>query len=173
MRAALICNGALWEAPPFGEQSRQLALAVPIGPTMTGQLLQFGGSLLAIFAVALLVHRLRLGGDKRIRDEAHARDLAGEVVDGFEATEIAVDSEGRAAIMRDANGQIMIVKMHGSKAAGRILGTGASARLWDDRGKQSLQVQSGEHWFGKLFLDIADHSAWKQAVDSIGERADA
>ena len=43
---------------------------------MSAQALQFGGSLLAILALAWLAHRLGLGGDTRIRDEAHLRELA-------------------------------------------------------------------------------------------------
>lgn len=137
---------------------------------MNDQLLQFGGSLLAIFAVAWLVHRLRLGGDKRIRDEAHARELASEVLDGFVPTKLAVDSEGRAALVSDADGRIMVLKMHGSKAAGRILGAGVSAEMLDSA---TLEIRTGEHWFGNVSLDTKDHSAWKQAIDAIGGRSDA
>lgn len=148
---------------------------------MTGQLLQFGVSLLAIFALVWLVHRLRLGGDKRIRDEAHARELADEVSDDFEPAEIAVDSEGRAALLRDSGGQIMVLKMHGSKAAGRVLGagigsgigSGVSARIREDSGKHLLEVQTGERWFGSVLLDIDDCSAWQQAIESISQSADA
>ena len=43
---------------------------------MTAQLLQLGVSLLAILALAFVAWKLRLGGDRRIRDEAHARELA-------------------------------------------------------------------------------------------------
>jgi hypothetical protein len=61
---------------------------------MIGQMLQFAGSLIAILALAWFARRLDLGGDTRIRDEAHLRELAEEALCGFEPVEIAIDRVG-------------------------------------------------------------------------------
>lgn len=138
---------------------------------MTGQLLpfalQFGGSLLAIVALAWLVHRLGLGGERRIRDEDHARELAGEIQDGFVPAQVALDRQGRAALLCDDSGQIMLLRVHGSKAAGRILGMWASARVLDDPDEHTLEVSSGERRFGNANLDIENAAGWMQAIGVI------
>ena len=64
---------------------------------MTGQALQFAGSLIAILALAWIARKLGLGGDTRIRDEAHLRELAEEALCGFEPVDIAIDRTVRGA----------------------------------------------------------------------------
>lgn len=140
---------------------------------MTAQLLQFGGSLLAILALAWAVHRLDLGGERRIRDEAHARELASEAEEEFMPVDVAVDGAGRAALLRDSAGQIMLLRMHGSKTAARILGMWASARIIDNDGQSSLEVNSGERRFGNANLDIENATGWMQAIGVIASNGHA
>ena len=77
-------------------------------------LLQFGGSLVAILALYWIARRLGLGGDARIRSEDDARDLAEEAHCGFEPHEIALDREGRGALLRDDKGRVMVLRHIGA-----------------------------------------------------------
>ena len=85
------------------------------------ELAKLGGSILAIFFVYWLVKRMGLGGDIRIRDEAHARQLADEALCGFDPVDIVLDRAGIAALLRDAEGRHMLVRRHGVQFVGRLL----------------------------------------------------
>jgi len=128
---------------------------------MSAQALQFGGSLLAILALAWLAHRLGLGGDARIRDEAHLRELAEEALCGFEPVAVAIDRAGFAALARDGAGRIMLLRRHGAHFASRLLDSHANARL--DR--NLLVVGSADKRFGEVTLDLGnDAQAWAASL---------
>lgn len=113
-------------------------------------LVQFGGSLLAIVLLAWLAHRLRLGGDLRLRNEDHARELADEAVSGFDPVDIAIDRAGYSAIMRDAAGRILLLRRHGAHFAGRLITTRPQARL--DQG--FLTIEAEDKPFGSVTLNL-------------------
>lgn len=128
---------------------------------MNGQLLQFGGSLIAILALAWIAHRLGLGGDARIRDEAHLRDLAEEALYGFDPVDVAIDRAGVGALARNAQGRVMLLRRHGSHFVGRVLDNHLHVRL--DR--NLLEVGTGEKRFGKITLDLGDQApAWAASL---------
>jgi hypothetical protein len=128
---------------------------------MSGQLLQFAGSLIAILALAGIAHRLGLGGDTRIRDEAHLRELAEEALCGFEPVDLAIDRAGFAALARDAAGRVMLLRRHGSHFASRLLDNHLNVRL--DR--NLLTVGTGEERFGKITLDLGEQApAWAASL---------
>ena len=128
---------------------------------MSAQLLQFGGSLIAILALAWIAHRLGLGGDTRIRDEAHLRELAEEALCGFEPVDIAIDREGMGALARDAQGRVMLLRRHGAHFASRLLDDHFRVRL--DR--NLLSVSTGEKRFGAITLDLGDKApAWAASL---------
>lgn len=134
-------------------------------------LIQTAGSLVAILALAGLAWWMKLGGTPALDSEAAVRSAAGEVEDGFAA--LALTCDGKAALARDADGRIMVIKRHGNRFAGRVLGPEAEARLWRDRGKTALEVDCGETRFGRVFLDIPDAQAWAEAINRIHGRHDA
>lgn len=115
-------------------------------------LLKVGASLVAILLLAWLAARLKLGGDIRIRDEAHARALANEAVFGFDPVDIAIDKAGIGALLRDAQGRQMLLRRHGAQFVGRILDPGVDARL--DR--TFLTIGTGEKSFGQVTLNLGD-----------------
>ena len=124
-------------------------------------LLRLGGSLLAIFALAGLAWKLGLGGDLRIRDEAHARELAEEAVSGFEASEVTIDRAGHAALLRDAEGRVLLLRRHGAHFAARLLTGHAHARL--DR--NLLVIGTAERRFGEVTLDVgAEAQYWAASL---------
>ena len=128
---------------------------------MSAQLLQFVGSLLAILGLAWIARRLDLGGDTRIRDEAHLRELAEEALYGFEPIDIAVDRAGMGALARDAQGRVMLLRRHGSHFAARLLDNHLNVRL--DR--NVLVVGTGEKRFAKVALDLGEQApAWAASL---------
>jgi hypothetical protein len=63
--------------------------------------LKLGGSLLAVLALGWLAGFMGLGGETRIRDEAHAMQLADEGLYGFEATDAVRDLAGYSALVKE------------------------------------------------------------------------
>ncbi|MCP5395535.1 MAG: hypothetical protein H6918_02155 [Sphingomonadaceae bacterium] len=118
-------------------------------------LLQLGGSLVAILALAALARWLKLGEEPRIRDPQQARMLAEEIECGFEPVDIAIDRSGYGALLRDATGRIMLVRQHGANFAGRMLDKQAQGRL--DQGL--LVIAFPEKTFGTATLDLGPAAA--------------
>lgn len=121
-----------------------------------GLVFKLGGSLLAICALAAVAWKLGLGGDLRIRDDAHARELAEEAESGFEAADVAIDRAGHAALLRDADGRVMLLRRHGAHFAARMLTGHAHVRL--DR--HALVVGTGERRFGEVTLDLGGQAQY-------------
>lgn len=117
---------------------------------MNAQLVQLAASLAAILALAWAARRMGLGGDVRIRDEAHARALANEAVYGFDAAEVALDKAGIGALLKDRDGRQMLVRRHGAMFVGRLLDAHVEARLDRD----FLTIGTGERNFGKITLNL-------------------
>lgn len=138
---------------------------MPIGKTMilTPELLQFVGSLVAILALAGLAYALKLGGASRLASEDDARAAANEAVDGFAAVTLAIDKDGNGAILRDAAGQVLILKPHGNKLAGRLLTANSFAQAREG----ALVIDSGERRFGSAILEIDAPQTWAEAINRL------
>jgi hypothetical protein len=136
-------------------------------------LVQTGGSLVAILALAGLARWMKLGGTPRLDSEAAVRRAAGEVEDGFAPVAIACDAGGAGALARDGAGRIMVIKRHGNRFAGRVLGPRAAARLSRDADSATLEVNAGEARFGPVLLSIADAEAWAAAINRLSTTHDA
>ena len=132
-------------------------------------LVQTIGSLAAILALAGLAWWLKLGGSPRLASEADVVRAANEVEDGFLPVAIACDSGGAAALARDAAGRIMLIRRHGNRFAGRVLGPAASVRLDGAR----LVIAPGEARFGTVSLDLADTQAWAEAINRVSRAGHA
>lgn len=132
-------------------------------------LLQTAGSALAILALASFAYWLRLGGAPLLEDAEDISRAAGEIEDGFIPAAAVSDAQRITALASDESGRVMVIKRHGNRFAGRILGAGAQARLWHDLGKTTLEVDCGETRFGKVILDIPDPDAWAEAINGLNE----
>ena len=152
------------QSPCFAPACRK-GRSVPIRFAMDipPALLQFLVSLVAILALAGLARWLGLGPEQRLGSEGEARRAAAEAVAGFEAETLAVDMQGRGAILKDRDGRILLLRPHGSQIAGRILTPAASARLEEG----VLVVDTAERRYGAARLRIQDASAWMQAVEAL------
>jgi hypothetical protein len=136
-------------------------------------LVQTAGSLVAILALTGLAWWMKLGGTPRIDEAETVRRAAGEVEDGFSPVAWSCDAGGNAALARDAGGRIMVIRKHGNRFAGRVLGAAARAGLTDRQGAFNLMVDPGEARFGKVFLAIPDAEAWAETINRVSERQDA
>jgi len=131
---------------------------------MTGQIVQFGGSLAAILMLAWIALKLGLGGDRRIADEDDLRALAEEALYGFDPVDIAIGRTGLNALARDADGRVMVLRRHGAHFAGRIL-DGAS-RV--HREGTTLAVDTGDRRFGLVTIDLGDDAAaWAARLEAL------
>lgn len=136
-------------------------------------LLQTAASAVAILALTGLAWWMKLGRLPPIDDAEAVRRAAGEVEDGFDPVAWSCDSEGDGALARDAGGRIMVIRRHGNRFAGRILGPTASAGLEVHTRGSWLVVDPGERRFGKVFLSIPDAQAWAEAINRLDGRKDA
>lgn len=127
---------------------------------------KFAASLVAILALAWMARRLGLGRAVSIQDEEHAQGLADEVACGFEAQKIVVDAKGRAALLCNSAGQIILVKQHGAQFSGRLLGSGANAVIRVYLDESELEVDTGERLFGKASLIIAEPERWVKTINA-------
>ncbi len=134
------------------------------------QLVQIGGSLMAILVLAWLAHKMGLGGDERIRDDDHARYLADQAVSGFAPVDIVIDKAGYGALLRDRSGRVLVLKRHGTHFAGRIMTVRPEARL--DQGL--LTIQPDDRPFGAVTLNLGEQAQiWAASLRRLEKRADA
>jgi len=113
---------------------------------MIWQLGQLVASLAAILVVTLLVWKLGLGSDIRLRDEDEARRLAGDALCGFNAVDVVLDR-------------------HGVHFAARLLDSHAGIRL--DR--NFLTIATAEKSFGTVTLDLGTQAqVWAGSLRRLG-----
>lgn len=124
---------------------------------------QLAVSLVAVFLVAWLASGL--GGDRRIRSEDEARKLADEAITGFAARELAIDRAGYGALLRDAEGRVLLLRRHGAHFAARLLDNHAGARL--DR--NFLTLTTSDPHFGSVTFDLgAKAQEWAGSFRRLG-----
>jgi hypothetical protein len=121
---------------------------------MTFELLKLAGSIIAILFLAWLARAWQLGGDLRIRSEEEAREIADNILCGFDAVEVAIDKAGIAALLRDARGRHLLIRRHGAHFAGRLLDCHTQTRL----DQNFLTVGTGDRWFGSSTLNLGNEA---------------
>lgn len=112
--------------------------------------IQLGASLVTVLFIAWLVRRIGLGADPRIADAAQAIRLAEEAEAGFRGVEVARDRAGFAAIVRNAEGRMMLVRAHGNHFAARPMDASVEGRL----DKDFLTLTTPERTFGSVTLQL-------------------
>lgn len=131
-------------------------------------IVQLAGSLAAILLLTLLVAKLGLGGDVRLRDAGHARALANQAIWGFDAVEVGLDRAGIGALLRNGQGQVMLLRRHGVHFIARLLDDHAGARL--DRNFLTLATESGAQ--GTITLDLGPQAQiWAGSLRRLGGAA--
>jgi hypothetical protein len=131
---------------------------------MASALLQFGGSLLAVIMLAVFVSRLGLGRAVPLLSEAEARSQAAGAIFGFEPKEVALDKSGRAALLSDDAGRLVLLAANGVHFIARQLSCSSSAEHLDG----VLAVSVGELGFGTISLTLgSDAAAWGRRIDAL------
>src|SRR3546814_14930333 len=108
--------------------------------------IQLGVSLVAVLFIAWLVGRMGLGADPRIQDAAQAIRLAEEAEAGFGGVEVARDRAGFAAIVRNAEGRMLLIRAHGNHFEARPV----HARLTGRRDTALLTRTTPDTHFGTV-----------------------
>jgi len=118
-------------------------------------------SLVMVLALYGLARALRLGGDVRIADAAHAIALAEATFPGFDAEAVTLDRARIGALVRNREGRVMLIRRHGARFVGRELTNHKGIRL--DR--HTLTLETGDPRFGDLTLDLgADAQSWAASL---------
>lgn len=133
---------------------------------MTAELLQLGGSLIAVAVLVLLVGWLGLGRDPLFDSDDSVHEAAREAVSGFRPVAVLRDGDCRSALARDEQGRVMILRPHGAHVAARLLERGAECAYTNG----TLTIDPREKRFGPVRLQVnsARASAWMQAIEAIG-----
>ncbi|MBU6393199.1 MAG: hypothetical protein KGQ75_01355 [Sphingomonadales bacterium] len=145
-----------------------MSIAALLASPGAGIALQALGSLVAVLLVYALVRALGMGSDVRIADEAEARALAEEARCGFDPVEVALDRARIGALLRNSNGEVMLIRRHGARFAARVLSSHAGARL--DRG--FLTLSTDDPHFGSITLDLGERAqVWAASLRRLGAQA--
>ena len=127
--------------------------------------ISLAGSLAAVLVVAWLVGRLGLGGGAPL-DEAAARRTAEETFIGHRFGAVALDRDGRAALVEGASGEIALVRAHGDKWVARLIAPPVAARA----DGEALIVPPSEAMFGATTLMLgAEAAAWAAKLRGAGD----
>ena len=128
-------------------------------------LIQLGASLVAVLFIAWLVGKIGLGSDPRIADAAHAIRLAEEAEAGFNGADVARDRAGFAALVRNGEGRLLLVRAHGNHFAARRVDASVVARL----DKNFLILTTPERTFGSVTLQLGKEAGmWASRMREIG-----
>ncbi|MCH7627812.1 hypothetical protein [Novosphingobium percolationis] len=125
-------------------------------------------SLAAILSIWWIARAMKLGGDNRIHDADHARALAEEAICGFDPVDVALDRARIGALVRSADGRVLLLRRHGSHFAARLLSSHAGIRL--DR--QFLTIATTDRRFGAITLDLGPQAQiWAASLRRLGASA--
>lgn len=128
--------------------------------------LLIGGALIGIIGLALFSRLLGLGEEARIVNEDHALAVGEEIDGSFEAIDVAVDRAGYAALLRDADGRILLIRAHGGHFVGRILGHPFKAQL----NRDMLTLEPDDPMFGPVTLKLGmAASIWASRLRMTGK----
>ncbi|MEM1132246.1 MAG: hypothetical protein AAGH53_04860 [Pseudomonadota bacterium] len=133
---------------------------------MTSQLWILLGSLLVILAVTALVRFLRMGEVAlQGRDDAiHWADIN---IPFFHGSDALVAEDGQAALVSDAEGQVVLVKRHGAKFAARLIDHSVKAeRIGPGGGGGEWRIDSGDKHFGAVSLRL-DHAGAQKLLTMV------
>ena len=120
-------------------------------------MLQLGGSLIAILALAGLAAWLRLGKARDFSDPEAVSALADAELYGWQSAEVACDAAGKAALVMEQDGRIALLAAHGSHLVARELGRPARAVQDGTR----LTIRTGERMLPPVTLDLGGAAqAW-------------
>lgn len=129
------------------------ALLALVNWSLVGRL---GGSLIAITLLYLVARQLGLGGDPRLADADHARQMAHDGLYGFEAEDVALDRAGMSALLRDVAGRHALLMRVGNRFVARLVPDSAGARL----DQALLSIDLDEPGLPPIILNLGDKAQY-------------
>ncbi|RED17032.1 hypothetical protein [Parasphingopyxis lamellibrachiae] len=118
------------------------------------------GSIAAVLALAGIAWLLKLGNQPRIESPEAAARQAREAHSGFRPTEVALDGEGRAALVLGEQGEAVLLRPHGAQIAARVFRTPPRAT----RKGSTLTIATDERMFGDAALMLGEDEAARWAA---------
>jgi len=109
-----------------------------------------GGSIAGVLALVGVAWLLRLGGTA-IAGEAAAKREAEAQQPGFTAAQAFVSTDGKAALVRGADGRFILLKVHGAHLAARKLDGPLRLKPASD----AVTIATGERMFGDVRLRLS------------------
>ena len=113
---------------------------------------KIGATLLAVLAMGWFARWLGVGGDVRIRDADHAKQIADLGLYGFAASDAVVDRAGYSALLRDAAGHHALVTVLGNRFVTRRVVPPIEGRL----DQKLLTIDLNEPAFGPVTLNLGE-----------------
>ena len=122
------------------------------------------GSIIAVLVLAGIAWLLKLGKPPKIESEEEAARHAREAHSGFRPTDIALDKDGRAALVLGENGDMVLLRPHGAQIAARVFRNPPKAQ----RDGAILTIATGERLFGDpaLTLDETEAARWAARLET-------
>ena len=118
------------------------------------------GSIAAVLVLAGIAWLLGLGKPPQIESEEEAAHHAREAHSGFRPADVALDAEGRAALVLGENGEVVLLRPHGAQITARVFRTPPKA-VQDGA---LLRVATGERLFGDMALTLDETEAARWAA---------
>lgn len=121
------------------------------------------GSIAAVLALAGIAWLLKLGHPPRIESPEAAARQAREAHSGFRPKEVALDRDGRAALVLGEQGEAVLLRPHGAQIAARVFRTPPGAA----QSGPVLTIATGERMFGDaaLMLGEAEAARWAARLE--------
>ena len=116
------------------------------------------GSIAAVLVLAGIAWLLKLGKEPRIESPEAAAQHAREAHSGFRPKDIALDRDGRAALVLGESGEVVLLRPHGAQIAARGFRAPPTATQIGD----TLTIATGDAMFGDtaLILGEAEANSW-------------
>lgn len=109
-------------------------------------------SLIFVLLMAGLARWLKLGGDARITDDDHAKQIAFETLYGFRAVDAVVDKAGYSALVKDAGNCHALIYKLGAHFVTRMIHPPIEGRL----DQKFLTIDLGEADTAPVTLNLGD-----------------
>jgi hypothetical protein len=113
-------------------------------------------SLLAVLALGWLARLMGLGGDVRIRDADHAKQIALDGLYGFVATDVALDRAGYSALVKDRAGRHALINTKGNNFVVRRVRPPIEGRL--DHALLTIDLQEPD--FAPVTLNLGEQAQY-------------
>lgn len=114
-------------------------------------LIILGASLVAIISISAIVAWLKLGR-YTIKSREDALNWAQQLIPNFTNGIVVLDIHGHGALVKEDNGDIILIKTHGAHCAARRIARPAHFEKHGHR----WNIDSGDKFFGQVALEFSE-----------------